>query len=344
MAPDNELAERLLDAQVEWVISELSGSRLDEVITRELEDAFATAEKLVVEVAVSREQVKATAHTYVAMVGDSPLIELLAAGIADAVYSLADADDHKLGEVIGRDHVEALVTKVIAMRELRERGLERLSESPVVATVASWFVNKLVTDFLQANAERAERVPGMGTLMGAGRRAAKVARGQADRHLGDVLGDVAGRGAQLALIRLSAAIKETIEEAPLKDAAMEIWDLQAAEPMSNLREYLSRQDLRDLVLIVHELWLTLRDTEYFTAAVDAGLDVFFDNYGSFTLAELLDELGVDRRQLIADSQLLVPPAIEAIKATGLLEPIVRGRLEPFWLSPETATLLDAAKT
>ena len=128
---------------------------------------------------------------------------------------------------------------------------------------------------MQANAERAERIPGVGSIVGAGRRAAKVARGQADRHLGDVLGDVAGRGAQYALLRLSSAIKETIEEAPLKDAAMEIWDLQAAEPMSNLREYLSQQDLRDLVLIIHEIWLPLRDTEYFTAAVNAGIDVCF---------------------------------------------------------------------
>ena len=339
MAAENQLAEQLLDAQVAWVIAEMTGERLDEVVARDVKTIFETAPRIVVDDAVSREQVKATAHTYVAMVGDSPLIELLAAGIADAVYSLADADDHKLGEVIGRDHVEALIVKVIGMRELRERGLERLSESPVVATVASWFVNKIVTDFMQANAERAERIPGVGSIVGASRRAAKVARGQADRHLGDVLGDVAGRGAQFALLRLSNAIKETIEEAPLQDAALEIWDLQAAEPMSNLREYLSQQDLRDLVLIIHEIWLTLRDTEYFTAAVNAGIDVFFDNYGSFTVAELLNELALDPDQLTTDVQLLIPRAIEAIRESGELESIVRERLEPFWRSQQVAALL-----
>jgi hypothetical protein len=338
-ADANRLAEQLLDAQVEFVISEMTGDRLLEVIDRDVKDILEVADRIVVSDAISREQVKATARRYVEMVGDSAVIGLMATEIADAVYSLAAADEHKLGVVIGRDHVEALVKKVLGMRATRDRALERLTESPVVATVASWFVNKIVTDFMQANADRAERVPGVGQLFGVGRRAAGVVRGQADRHLGDVLGDVAGRGAQFALRRLSSAIRETMDEAPLYDAAMEIWDLHADEPMSNLREYLSQEDLRELVSIIHEIWLTLRDTEYFSAAVDAGIDVFFDNYGTFTVGGLLTELGVERDQLVADARLLVPPAIEAIKQTGLLEQLVRARLEPFWTSETVRALL-----
>ena len=130
-----------------------------------------------------------------------------------------------------------------------------------------------------------------------------------------------------------------MDEAPLYDAALEIWDLHADEPMSNLREYLTQQDLRELVSIIHHIWLTLRDTEYFTAAVDAGIDVFFDNYGSHTVGGLLDELGVDRERVVQDALILVPPIIEAIKGTGMLEEIVRARLEPFWTSEETLALL-----
>ncbi|MGH2952162.1 MAG: hypothetical protein ACRDKX_08970 [Solirubrobacterales bacterium] len=318
----------------------MTGDRLTEVIARDVADILELADKIVVSDAVSREDLKATAHAYVGMVGDSPLIQLMATQIADAVYDLAAADQAELGEVIARRHVEALVEKVLGMRRMRDRALERVAESPVVATVASWFVNKIVTDFLEANAERAGRVPGVGRVVGAGRRAAGMVRGQADRHLGDVLGDVAGRGAQFALGRLSNAIRETAEEAPLQDAAMEIWDLHTDEPVSNLREYLTREDLRDLVSIVHEIWLTLRDTEYFAAAVDAGIDVFFDNYGSLTVGELLTELGVDRDQLAADAQLLAAPAVEAIKRTGRLEALVRTRLEPFWRSEDALGALS----
>jgi hypothetical protein len=327
-----ELAEQLLDAQVEFVVGELTGDRLLEVIARDVKDVLAVADRIVVEDAVSRADVKTIARRYVGVVGESALIELMAVGIADAVYTLAAADDHELGAVIARDDVEALVAKVLGMRPMRDRALQRLTESQVVAIVASWFVNKIITDFVQANADRVERVPGVGQLFGAGRRAAEAVRGQADRRLGDVLGDIAGQGAQYALRRLTRAIRETMEEAPVHAAAMEIWDLHAGETMSDLRAYLTEDDLRDIVTIIHHIWLTLRNTEYFLAALDAGIDVFFDNYGSFTVGALLAELAIESDPLTVDVQLVVPPAIEAIKGTGLLEELVRARLAPFWES------------
>lgn len=334
-----QLAEELLEAQVRFVLGELSGERLQSAIARDVPDILDVLDRVVVDEAVERESAKRTVREYVGMVGDSAPIGELATGIAEAVYALAAADDSQLGEVIDRDHVEALVNKILGMDQLHDRALARLGESPLVATVASWFVNKIVTDFMRANTERAEKVPGVGTLLGAGRKTAGVVRSQADRHLGDVLGDAAGKGAQFALRRLSKAIRETMREAPLNAAVLEFWDLHADEPMSTLREYLTQQDLTDIVAIVHEMWLTLRDTEYFAAAVDAGLDVFFDAYGKHTVGALLDELGVDRDHLLADARLLVPTAIEAVKASGLLEGLVRARLEPFWTSEETVALL-----
>jgi len=334
-----QLAAKLLDAQVQFVLSELTGDRLNEVIARDVPDILAVLDRIVVADAVDRDAVKSTVREYVAMVGDSEPIAVLATGIAEAVYTLAAADESQLGDVIDRDHVEALVNKILGMDQLHDRALERLGESPLVATVASWFVNKIVTDFMRANTERAEKVPGVGTLLGAGRKTAGMVRSQADRHLGDVLGDAAGKGAQFALRRLSKAIRETMREAPLNAAVLEFWDLHADEPMSTLREYLTQQDLTDIVAIIHEMWLTLRDTEYFAAAVDAGLDVFFDAYGAHTVGALLDELGVDREHLVGDAQLLVPPALEAIRETGLLEKLVRDRLEPFWTSEATLDLL-----
>ncbi len=338
-ASREELAEQLLAAQVEFVLSEMSGDRLLEVVVRDVRDILAIADGIIVAEAVPRATAKTIAHRYVDLVGDSAPIELLAAEIADAVYTLAAADEHRLGEVIGRDQAEALIRKILSMRAMRDRALERLAESPVVATVASWFVNKIVSDFMQANAQLAERLPGVGTMLGAGRRAAGIVRGQADRHLGDVLGDLAGQGAQFAWRRLSNAIRDTMDRAPLHEAAMEIWDLHAAEPISDLRQYLSGADLRDIVAIIHQIWLTLRDTDYFYAALDAGLDAFFDRYGEYTVGQLLSELGVDRDQLTVDAELVMPPIIEAVKGTGLLDEFVRARLAPFWHSAPALSLL-----
>ena len=52
---------------------------------------------------------------------------------------------------------------------------------------------------------------------------------------------------------------------------------------------------------------------------------FYARYGEWSVAALLGEAGVDRDDLIADLQALVPPAIEAAKEDGRLAALIRAR-------------------
>ena len=186
--------------------------------------------------------VKATGHRLVESIVGSDIVEDMAVAVADAIYDMSAGDEYTLGDVVDREPVAALIEKIIAMHTLHDRVLDRFTESPVVATIASTFVNKIVHDFMATSRARAAKVPGVTTVLKAGRGAATKVRG--DRTF---LGDVAGRGAQYALRRTSNAIRDLIHDAPLHDAVMEFWDLHADEPVSGLREYLSQQELRDVV-------------------------------------------------------------------------------------------------
>lgn len=334
-----DLANRLLDAQVEFILGELSGDRLAEVVARDIDDLLKVADTATVAELVNREDVKATTYKILDQAGGSAVIAPMVAGIADAIYQLTANDEHHLGEVIDRDQVEALVSKVLSMRSLHEEVLNRLSDSPVVANVASWFVTKLVSDVMQQNREFAERVPGVASLFSAGERAANKMRGATSRHLDQFLGDVAGKGAQAALRRVNNAVRDTMREAPLREAAMEVWDLHADDKVSGLKGYLSEQDLRELASIGYQIWLILRNTEYFHAALGAGIDVFFDAYGSHQVSALLDELGLTRDDLVTEVRRYAPAVIDALNADGQLGALVRARLEPFFHSDAVLALL-----
>lgn len=338
-----ELANRLLDAQVEFILGELTGDRLAEVVARDVDDLLGVAGTTALDDLVDRERVKATANTILDKPAGSAVIDPMVTGIADAVYRHAANDEHQLGEVVEREHVEALVTKVLGMRSLHEEVLRRIGDSPVVATVASWFVTKLVADVMQQNREFAERVPGVASLLSAGERATSKVRGATSRHLDQLLGDMAGRGTQLALRRVSGAIRHTVDEAPLQEAAMEVWDLHAEDTVSGLRDYLSREDLLELAGIGSEIWAILRDTEYFRTMIAAGVDVFFDTYGGYTVAELLGELGLGRDDLVTEVQRYAPAVVDALNADGQLAELVRRRLEPFFRSETVLGMLAGTR-
>jgi hypothetical protein len=327
------VAERLLEAQVAWVSDELSGARLDAVIARDVDDLLILADEVPVAEVVKPEQVKATLRRLVELVGSAPIVTDMVVALSDALYDLGASEEHRLGEVVDRDAVEALVDKVLSMPKLHDRAMERLAESPLVSTVAARFVGAIINDFVAQNRQLAEKLPGAKSLFSLGATAANRVR-----NVG-LVGDAAERGTQVAIRRTNAAMREVIKDAPLKEAALEVWDLHADEPISELRAYLTRTELRELALLVHDIVASARTTEYVGAALDECVDVFFARYGDWSVAALLPELGFQRDDIVAELQALLPPALAAARAEGRLARLVRDRLAPFFASEQVAAIL-----
>ncbi|MBF6363624.1 hypothetical protein IU447_26305 [Nocardia farcinica] len=341
MTEPREIAERLLDAQVDFVLAEVSGERFAQVVARDVADVLAVADTIGFGEVVGLDQGKQTVATVVDLMGGSPVLADMVGVFADAVYDhIAENTDYTLGEVVDREPVEALLEKVFGMHQAQERILDRLTESPLVATVAAKFVDKLIDDFLQANRERAEKIPGVGSLMSLGQSAANRARKVADSS--SFVGDLAGKGALFALKRTNNAIREMLRDAPVHSAAMEFWDLHAGEPVSGLREYLTKKDLNELVLLCYEIAVTTREKEYFGLLVEQCVEVFYDKYRDYTLAAMLPELGLTADDITTEILSYGPAVIEAAKRDGVLARLIRERLEPFYTSDTVLTILTDA--
>ncbi|MFD8250720.1 hypothetical protein [Nocardia sp. NPDC059691] len=338
MSEPREIAERLLEAQVAFLLAEVTGERFAEVVARDTEAVLGVADTLVFRDVVEIDQAKQTVRTVVELIGGSPVLADMVGVFADSIYDhIAANHDYTLGEVVEREPVEALLEKIFGMHQAQERILDRLTESPLVATVASKFVDKLINDFVQANRERAEKIPGVSSLMSLGQSAANRAKKAAD---GTFVGDLAGKGALFALKRTNNAIREMLRDAPVHAAAMEFWDLHADEPVSGLREYLSRKDLNELVLLCYEIAVTTREKEYFGLLLDECVEVFFTKYGDYTLAAMLPELGLTGDDIVQEILRYGPAVIEGAKREGVLAGLIRERLAPFYTSDEVLAILS----
>ena len=60
---------------------------------------------------------------------------------------------------------------------------------------------------------------------------------------------------------------------------------------------------------------------------------------SYPVTTLLDELEIGRDDLVADLQSFVPPIVEAARAEGRLEQLIRDRVEPFFRSDAVTQIL-----
>ena len=340
LAPES-LAGRLLDAQVAHHVERLSGESLEATV-RSVADGLLSAAgqhqlaDLVDESAVSAIVVRALAT----VPGSAAVGGFMELAVATAYDGPQEA--RPLGELVAREQVEVLVDRVLALSPVLERALERLTDSPLVGTAASRFMGRIVGEVVQANQAVADKVPGLGSLMSLGTSAASKMMGAADKQLEGLLGETVGKGGTFAVRRLNRILVETVRDPMTREALLQVWDLAAAEPAGGLDRRVTREELDGVVDAVHDLAVTALASEQVAHLGESVVAGFFARFGGYTPTELLDELDLDRDELVADLVSIAPTAVAALRESGDLERILRDQLAPFYSSPRATELLGGA--
>ncbi|CAM3603593.1 hypothetical protein SMNI109538_02765 [Smaragdicoccus niigatensis] len=327
------LAAKLLDAHVQHLVAEVT-DRFADTVSRELDWALETAATLKLAEVVNPADVKAAARLGIDKVGEGSLIDELIAPSAEMFYNLPAASDNTLGDVVDRDKVEKIVEAVLRNRAGQNRFLDKLLESPSAALVASAFTGKIVDGIVGAQRQKAEKIPGMGSAFSLGGKLASAAAKATN------LDKAADRGAVMALKVTEQAVRELLKDGPLKQAAMEIWDLHANEPISEQRKYATLAEVQEIAELGHQIAKSSRDRDYVLAVVDGGIDMVFKLYGDTDLKTLLDKTGLAKDDLAKFASLLGPTAIAKLNENGVLAAEIRKRLEPFYLADSTIALLS----
>lgn len=338
MPQSPSLADQLLDAQVAWAVDQLTGDQLGDLVARDVDDLLALAATLPLGTVVDAVEVKRVVRRLLATVPASTAAGELVRGGTKVVLD-GPAEPFSVSELVERDQFEALVDQVLGATHLAKEALDQLAESPLVGTVASRFVGRLVGEVLQANQAVADKVPGLGSLMSFGTSAASRVMGAADKQFEALVGGTAGKGATFAVRRLNKIVLETLQDPTTRAAVMQVWDLYSDEPIGALGKFVEEDDVHRFVAVVHEIVATSAGTEQVAGLADAMVDSFFAAYGEHPVATLLEELELGRDELVADAQSFAATALAAAHGSGQLEALIRARLEPFFRSPAVSAIL-----
>lgn len=338
MADHSTLAQRLLDAQVAWHLDLLSGPGVGDRVEADVDDLLRLGADIRIDSLITADAVKELARVLLEAVPPSTAASTFVAGAADIAYA-GPTEPFALAEVIDREHVERLVDEALGMTGLTERFLDRLTESPLVAALASRFVGRVVNDVVAMNQAVADKIPGVGSLMSLGTSAAGKVLGAADKSLQQVLGDTAGKSTVFVMKRLNKVVIETLKDPSTRDAVLEVFDLYADQPLPGPETVVDREDLHRLAGLIQDIVISGAATPPTLALVDALVDGFFATYGEHPVPVLLTDLGLGREDLVAQARTIVPGILDAAAANGELERLIRARLEPFYASAEVAAIL-----
>ncbi len=320
-------------------LDRLSGDQLASTVSRLASDLLDSAGQHPIEDLVDREVVRAIVVRSLGTVPGSAAVGAIVE-LATSVVQDGPADSFRVGDLVERTRVEALLDELLALHPVLDRALERLTDSPLVGTMASRFMGRIVGEVLQANKAVADRVPGLGSLMSFGTSAASRVMGAADKQFEALVGDTVGKGGTFAVRRLNRIVIETLRDPTTREALLQAWDLLAEEPVVGLGKYADDEEISGVVDAVHDLVVAVTASEQVAELAKVVVDAFFDRFGGYTPTELLVELEISRDDVVSDLVLLAPRVVEALRDTGDLERMIRAELEPFYASAEVEALLS----
>ncbi len=335
-ADDVSTADRLLDAQVAFHLERLSGDQLVVTAARIAESVLDAAGGHQLAHLVDPAVVKDVVERALTDVAGSSAV----AGFVDLAREIVEAgpdEPFRIGDVVDRDRVERLLDEALELTPVLEGALDRLTASPLVGATATRFMGRVVGEVLATNQAVADKVPGLGSLMSFGTRAAGGMVGAADKQLGGLLADTAGRGGTLAVTRLNRIIVETLRDPTTRDAALQVWDLVAAEWVRGAGQV--DDEVSGAVDAARDLVVSVLADPHVVLLAHSVVDAFFESFGGYTPGELLDELGLARADLVADAVRFAPGVVDALVESGDLERMLRAELAPFYASDAVVELL-----
>ena len=333
-------SERLLDAQVAWLLGRLTGDELDDLVSADVDALLDLGSRITLAEVIDPALVQRLTRELLAVVPPSAGASTLVAMAADALYD-GPTDTFSLADVLDRENAERIADEVLANTDVLAAALDDLTRSPMVTSLASRFVTRIVADVVQTNRAMAEKIPGVGSLVSFGASAAGKVVGAADKQLEAVLGDTAAKGAAFAMRRLNKIVVETLRDPATKAAVLEVFDLYADQPIPHLRDSVEREDVHRVAGLIQDIVLAGAPTEPVHALVDVLVDGLLRTYGAEPVATLVEDLGIERDVLVEHAVALAGRAVAAAHATGELERLVRERLAPFWELPEVRAILDS---
>jgi len=327
----------LIEAQTAYVLDELGAISRD-TVAEVVDGLIKIAETTTLAECVPAEQVIEVVNQVLSQVPAS-----VAAGeVVEALIDVAFAGPSRTvtpSELIARDQLEAVLDEILSHAGLLEAVLDDLTSGPLVGALASRFIGRLVGEVMAANQAVADKVPGLGALVSFGTSAAAKVVSAADKQFEAVLGDTAGKSAAFAVRKLNMIAIDIVRDPNTREAILEIWDQVADRPLTGLEGQVDREDASRLADAVRAMVATAANTE---PAADLGSRIvrsIYARYGDLPIAELINDLDVDRELLVEHAHGIAVSACTAALRTDQVEALVRRRVEDFFTRPAIQDLL-----
>ncbi len=265
------------------------------------------------------------------------LIEMIG-NIAKHLIALPINGQTRLGEVVDDALFAKGIDLAVELRSIREEIIRGSLHSPLFALMVTDILYHGIRDYVVGENLLSQKLPGVSSLLSRGAGALNKRVPQLEARIEKGVRGFIDSNMQSTVAQSEVFLKKAMTDERIRELATEIWHVLRKSPLS-ISEFLGDAEVEAVLVFSHEFWLKLRQTDYLRELIDSGLQAFFDRYAALSLAQLLQDIGVDRATLRSEARELMPALIALVDESGFLEAQIRRRLEGFYKSKAASSAL-----
>jgi hypothetical protein len=324
---------RLLEAHVQFELDQWTGAALKESIAEEGRALFDWLESVVLEEAVTADQVIEWAIRILQARPSEELWRLMEQLLEVAHEALLESDA-TVADLVPRQRYDQIVSVIVGLRDVRQVVIDQITTSTIYSELVSHVLYHGIKTYLATGNVLARKIPGASSLLRLGQNALSSAAPSLEKTVDKQL--TAWMNANIQdTVRGSRTFLATIaDDEMIRTVADEIWSTNATATVSGSAGLLGRPAPSETVRAGRDLWLHLVGTPPFRALVELIVQEFFHLYGRMPLAALLARVGIGREAVAGElgQELGLAAVTIAQKArdSGYLEARIRNRLDAFY--------------
>ena len=259
---------------------------------------------------------------------DHPLSEVMRADIRDILHSIIyhPANDNvPLSELIDDTQVATLANYVGSHEQQRNILIHTLVGNDTFADLLTQTLYHAINDFMENTLDKAG---GVGKLMKLGRSSFEKAT---NKNLDEKLQTYLHRNIKDLAHRAEANAQQHLSNEEVSRLLITGWARIKEQPISHIQTYLRDEpedsSIDHIEASIQQSYNRLRMSPYLHSLVAAGVDTWYRNHQSDTIAQLAESLHINETAIM--------------KLSTTLLPIVNDALESEWLTAHLRDMLQA---
>lgn len=355
-----DLLTKLLEAHIEHELNAFKHDAYNKIIREEISALFRWITHIKLKDIITPEQINDLIQRKVVERPVPGGITELIGEMSRKVLTSIHNEKTLFEDIFQRKQFDIIMEKGSSLTEVRTFLIKKILNSAAYSKLISTIIYTAIKEYLITESKIAQNIPGLASLIHIGKHTVNIAEklpmvssviNVCKDSINDALPlfetEIENRIITYIETTLESKIEhsenfllELLNEKNLITLTDQIWDLISKNSLSEYYNTLNSNDMEDFILIGYDFWLHFRQTTYFENIYKELVSYFFEKYGDNEIDIIIEDVGVDEEMVINDIIQLISPAIETALDIGYLEERIRYRLESFYFSEKTASLLQ----